>query len=1495
MGGCMKLHGVSGCASTLWAIACAMALFAAEAQAEAGFVLRRSDRLAASPLSSILGFGADPYVDADRVLTVPVVLPPLGAPFIRVPVYVLQVDAAGRTLVLGADFADPPLHPRTRVELSSVTSPEIVSLGGGDLVFGGAELIPVVGGYRADPALFRLDPGGAGLTRLARASTWPGGEAAFPVGHGHLAVLPDGRFATVGDSDGRLYAGSPIGVVLAEGAAVPRLEGGPGPCIVVRVAEVVATPPDAWLAVARLDCPEGPMWAAVRSAPDADPPFGVLTAADAPPDGPSGHVSLSADGRAFLDLGSRNEVLDTASGLVIDVTAVAGEVFPGEPGVVDLYSRQYPVGDDGPGVMQVRTLRNDGQPHAALYSMTSPPVRLLAAGDPLPDGRVARQFTWATRLSDGTHLIFATSTPIVDEGVRLGATDTGVGVYLWRPDAPLIALLSPVQADALPSGTPITWRHYLPPTRADAAQSDVVCFIAQEVDLGVNKGEGLYCVTAGEGFGVGGGPGTPLAPPADLPSAEHGVRLRGLEVTQGLQTWRNEIDLIEGRETTVRAALEPADDYVVPFRAVLHGTRGGQPLPGSPLPPSRGDALVLDSLAVQANLGRVDIPAVEFDLPESWRSGEVLLTLEPAADETHPLGCVGHSGPLAESCQALVRFTPGPEMRVKLVATRWRNAAGPHVQDPATLPGLARGIAAMVPARALTTTVGQLDLGPVNQCNVMEAALPKIDLFRAADGCGVACSDFYLGVVPRPVCLYAGLAYLGRPAAATIDAPETAAHELGHNLGLEHAAYCGAVARRALEPVFEYPQPNGPVPIMGPATLDPDRQTWGYDLSMDRPISWNRAAEFMSYCRLPERWVSRTSRSRMLAALTAREAAARFSVSPFSAGPGLVVALSFDPAGTVASSAPLFTDLAEPPAEGPWRFELLDAVGQVLDASAFLHNEVAVEDPDAPAPDSSVVVAYPETPLARSWRVLDPDGRVAFVRRGSAHAPTLAVQSPAPGAMIDGEPLELAFAAADADGDALTVTVQVRGAVGETWSTIWHGPATSPLTLTRASLPAAPAATLRVQVTDGFFVAHADVEPLTLPPQAPIVDIVSPQPGSVVFAGDTVTARASVWDLDRGAAATARLRWFSDRDGDLGVDAGAGLRLTAAALSPGLHRLTVDVLDDAGAVARAEVAATDLDVRGDAPATIVDLGLTLDTPALAVEPGESQVIVGRIFNRAVYRAEVDAVDVGVSAQHTLARVRVDGVACPVNGATARCVALSIYEQQEVALEVEITAVAPGEGAITAQLTTAAADRTTGDHSASAIAWVIAPPAPPPEPDAGLPPPPDAASATPDAAVPQTPDAAVAPPTPDAAVPPPTPDAAAPPLGDARPLPVPDVAPPVADTTVADTAVADMAVPTDGAPPDLRASDAPHADAPLAAVDAQPRPEADVQTPGDADATPNILPESDTATAEAQDTRVARGQGCACRTVGGETAAPWLMLALTALGLANRRRRVSRRG
>ena len=621
MGGCMKIRGVSRRASTRWVLACAMTCGAGAAHAEAGFVLRRSDRLAASPLASILGFAADPYIDADRVLTVPVVLPPLGAPFIRVPVYVIQYDAAGRTLLLGADLADPPLHPRTRVELSSVASPEIVSLGGGDLVFGGAELIPVVGGYRADPALFQLDTGGAGLTRPARASTWPGGAAAFPFGHGHLAALADGRFATVGDVDGRLYGGAPLGVVLAEGAAIPRLDDGPGPCTLVRVAEVVATPPDTWLAVARVDCPEGPMWAGIRYAPDAEPPFGVLTAADAPPDGPTGHVSLSADGRAFLDLGTRNEVLDAVSGLVIDVTAVAGEVFPGEPGVVDLHSRQYPVGDDGPGLMQVRTLRNDGQPHAALYSLTSPPERLLAAGDPLPDGRVARQFTWATRLSDGSHLIFATSTPIVDEGVGLGTTDTGVGVYLWRPDAPLTALLSPVQADTLPSGTPITWRHFLPPSRLDAVQNDIACFIAQEVDLGVNKGEGLYCVTSGDGFGVGGGPGAPLAPPAEVPEVEHGVRLRGLEVTQGLQTWRNEIDLVEGRETTVRAALEPADDYVVPFRGVLHGARGGQPLPGSPLAPARGDALVLDSAAVQANLGRVDTPAVEFDLPESWRSG----------------------------------------------------------------------------------------------------------------------------------------------------------------------------------------------------------------------------------------------------------------------------------------------------------------------------------------------------------------------------------------------------------------------------------------------------------------------------------------------------------------------------------------------------------------------------------------------------------------------------------------------------------------------------------------------------------------------------------------------------------------------------------------------------------------------------------------------------------------------------------------------------------
>ena len=99
--------------------------------------------------------------------------------------------------------------------------------------------------------------------------------------------------------------------------------------------------------------------------------------------------------------------------------------------------------------------------------------------------------------------------------------------------------------------------------------------------------------------------------------------------------------------------------------------------------------------------------------------------------------------------------------------------------------------------------------------------------------------SYYMGMMSGPVTGAGGVAP-GGPSRTnfSIPHPETIAHELGHNLSLDHAP-CGPTS--AVDPSFPYP--------------DGSTGAWGYDFrDGGRPLSPHRTYDLMSYCR--PRWIS---------------------------------------------------------------------------------------------------------------------------------------------------------------------------------------------------------------------------------------------------------------------------------------------------------------------------------------------------------------------------------------------------------------------------------------------------------------------------------------------------------------------------------------------------------------------------------------------------------------------------------------------------------------
>ena len=96
---------------------------------------------------------------------------------------------------------------------------------------------------------------------------------------------------------------------------------------------------------------------------------------------------------------------------------------------------------------------------------------------------------------------------------------------------------------------------------------------------------------------------------------------------------------------------------------------------------------------------------------------------------------------------------------------------------------------------------------------------------------------YYYGVVTVSVPRYGGLGYVGYPVSVGLAEDLLHAHELGHNMNLEHAP-CGGV----LDADINYPYGDGGIGI------------WGFDIHEDRLLDPADYRDIMGYCSL--NWIS---------------------------------------------------------------------------------------------------------------------------------------------------------------------------------------------------------------------------------------------------------------------------------------------------------------------------------------------------------------------------------------------------------------------------------------------------------------------------------------------------------------------------------------------------------------------------------------------------------------------------------------------------------------
>jgi hypothetical protein len=379
------------------------------------------------------------------------------------------------------------------------------------------------------------------------------------------------------------------------------------------------------------------------------------------------------------------------------------------------------------------------------------------------------------------------------------------------------------------------------------------------------------------------------------------------------------------------------------------------------------------------------------------------------------------------------------------------------------------------------------------------------------------------------------------------------AHEVGHNENRKHAP-CG-----------------------GPADVDPN---WpdarypnalimesGFDINAREPRRWDDYEDVMAYC---EKWISPHTYKALYNRFNTS------SVRPAAEGDPIdhLVVSGFVADGGAVTLAD-FTHISVPagqfgdPGTGLYAVSLLAADGRTLAVRRF-ETDSHLSQPGV----GTFGVVLPYHPETRQIAILRGSATVA-TRAVSTSPPAIRVVSPNGGERIAATSLfTMSWTASDPDGDMLSYLVQYSRDGGATWRALDAGVAETEAVLDGALLAGSDRALVRVTASDGVNTS-ADQSDATFtverkPPEA----VIHTPDGTLVPIGAGLTLLGAAFDAEDGPLADPGLNWESDRDGPLG----AGDELVAA-LSPGVHTITLRARDADGAVASDSIAV----IVGDTP------------------------------------------------------------------------------------------------------------------------------------------------------------------------------------------------------------------------------------------------------------------------------------------------------------------------
>ncbi len=635
---------------------------------------------------------------------------------------------------------------------------------------------------------------------------------------------------------------------------------------------------------------------------------------------------------------------------------------------------------------------------------------------------------------------------------------------------------------------------------------------------------------------------------------ERDLRLLDMEVNQSIQSLSNTVPLISGKPAWARL-------YVSGFQHVVNNVQGylSAELDGVGLEPAQfpcsNTVTAYGVLETTKSMRDNFKSSINCLLPTSWlaKAGQLELTGHVySSDIVDP-----NNGNNDRSEELIVEESP--PLHIKIIQVRdgceeheCKEEHGPSLKDYADIDKL---MLAMYP-------LAEVDLIPHAGAFVpwIDEEPTLDDLAAEHPNFATEPNTFIMGVVRDHVLAWGrGMGEMGSEADGNGEASwvevggsgdrlqRLAAHELGHNLRLNHVYGCW--------PSY----PDGPYHhYRGEPKIDDGdvRHTYGLDVYANPPevIGPRSRNELMTYCS-GKQWVTSTHYMMLRDAL--RIGAGMPVVQTAIANDANIMIISGRvdaETGAVqlrpitrypASELSPYTSSNGP---GTYRLVLLDAGGSTLYERSFGLSEGNHQESGA-----RLFLMVPDQPEMQRLVILSGDGEL-FSLETSAHAPTVNLQ-PVQG-MIP-ERLPVSWTAEDGDGDNLVSEVSFSPDGGATWQPMGIALKGSATELDTSLWPETGQAMLRIQVSDDVHTAEDISGPFAVSAKAPVLIITSPDDGSAVTPGWPVSISAFGFDAEDGSAVADSVHWHSNRDGELGT----GKQIIVLDLSAGWHTITATTTD----------------------------------------------------------------------------------------------------------------------------------------------------------------------------------------------------------------------------------------------------------------------------------------------------------------------------------------------